>query len=73
MHVPDPRDQEVAYRYFSPFVERFRDGTSVLDVASGRKTSFIGRFVCAVINAFFEKFVVGYDLYLLARKNADKS
>ena len=36
MHVPDPRDQEVAYRYFSPFVERFRDCTSVLDVASGR-------------------------------------
>ena len=54
MHVPDPRDQEVAYRYFSPFVERFRDGTSVLDVASVRKTSFIGRFLCAVINAFFE-------------------
>jgi len=36
MHVPDPRDQEVAYRYFKPFVERFKGCQSVLDIASGR-------------------------------------
>jgi hypothetical protein len=36
VHVPDPRDQEVAYRYFKPFVERFKGCTAVLDVASGQ-------------------------------------
>lgn len=36
MHIPDPRAQEVAARYFKPFVERFRGCKSVIDIASGQ-------------------------------------
>ena len=36
MHVAEYRDQEVAQRYFKPFVEYFRDRKSVVEVASGQ-------------------------------------
>jgi O-antigen chain-terminating methyltransferase len=36
MHIPDPREHEVAARYFKPFVEYFRGCERVLDVASGQ-------------------------------------
>ena len=36
MHIPDPRDREIARRYFKPFVERFRGCKAVVDVASGQ-------------------------------------
>jgi SAM-dependent methyltransferase len=36
MHIPDPREYEVAIRYFRPFVEYFRGCRRVLDVASGQ-------------------------------------
>jgi SAM-dependent methyltransferase len=36
MHVPDPREYEVAMRYFRPFAKYFRDCRRVLDVASGQ-------------------------------------
>ena len=36
MHIPDPREREVAVRYFRPFVEYFRGCERVLDVASGQ-------------------------------------
>jgi len=36
MHIPDPREYEVAMRYFRPFVDYFRGCRRVLDVASGQ-------------------------------------
>jgi SAM-dependent methyltransferase len=36
MHVPDPREREVARRYFQPFIERFRGCQAIVDVASGQ-------------------------------------
>ncbi|MEX2129070.1 MAG: class I SAM-dependent methyltransferase [Xanthobacteraceae bacterium] len=36
IHIPDPREREVAVRYFKPFVEYFRGCRHVLDVASGQ-------------------------------------
>lgn len=36
MHIPDPRDREIARRYFRPFVERYRDCKAFIDVASGQ-------------------------------------
>lgn len=36
MHIPDPREREIARRYFKPFVEYFRSCRRVLDVASGQ-------------------------------------
>lgn len=36
MHVPDPREREVARRYFRPFMDRFRGCQAVIDVASGQ-------------------------------------
>jgi len=36
MHVPDPRERELARRYFKPFIERFRPCKSVIDIASGQ-------------------------------------
>jgi len=36
MHIPDPRDREIARRYFRPFVQHFRDCREVVDVASGQ-------------------------------------
>jgi 2-polyprenyl-3-methyl-5-hydroxy-6-metoxy-1,4-benzoquinol methylase len=36
MHIPDPREREVARRYFKPFVPYFKECKAVLDVASGQ-------------------------------------
>ena len=36
MHLADRRDQAVAKKYFMPFVERFRDHSPVLELASGQ-------------------------------------
>jgi hypothetical protein len=36
MHIPDPREHEVAIRYFKRFVEYFRGCEHVIDVASGQ-------------------------------------
>lgn len=36
MHIADSRDRVVAYRYFQPFVQRFRTCKAVLDIASGQ-------------------------------------
>lgn len=36
MHIPDPREREIARRYFKPFIEHFRNCRAVLDVASGQ-------------------------------------
>ena len=36
MHVPDPREREVARRYFQPFIERFRGCQSIVEVAAGQ-------------------------------------
>jgi O-antigen chain-terminating methyltransferase len=36
MHIPDPREREIARRYFRPFLEHFRSCRSVVDVASGQ-------------------------------------
>src|SRR6185436_17583942 len=36
MHIPDPREYEVAMRYFKPFVQYLRDSQRILDVASGQ-------------------------------------
>jgi O-antigen chain-terminating methyltransferase len=36
MHIPDPREREVARRYFLPFLRIFRPCRAVLDLASGQ-------------------------------------
>jgi len=36
MHVPDPREREVARRYFQPFLKHFRACKAVVDIASGQ-------------------------------------
>ncbi len=36
MHIPDPREYEVAMRYFKPFVQYLRGSQRILDVASGQ-------------------------------------
>lgn len=36
MHIPDPREHEVAMRYFKPFVKHFAGCQRILDVASGQ-------------------------------------
>jgi O-antigen chain-terminating methyltransferase len=36
MHIPDPREYEVAMRYFKPFVKYFAGCQRILDVASGQ-------------------------------------
>jgi O-antigen chain-terminating methyltransferase len=36
MHIPDPREREVARRYFAPFLKHFQGRKSVVDIASGQ-------------------------------------
>ncbi|MCX8157162.1 MAG: class I SAM-dependent methyltransferase [Verrucomicrobiae bacterium] len=36
MHIPDPREREVARRYFAPFLKHFHGCRSVVDIASGQ-------------------------------------
>ncbi len=50
MHIADYRDQEVAQRYFKPFVPYFQNCQSVVEVASGQGY-FMGMLRDAKINA----------------------
>ncbi|MEI7732394.1 MAG: class I SAM-dependent methyltransferase [Verrucomicrobiota bacterium] len=36
MHVPDPREREVARRYFTPFLKYLQSCRSIVDIASGQ-------------------------------------
>jgi O-antigen chain-terminating methyltransferase len=36
MHIPDPREREVARRYFTPFLKYFQQCSSIVDIASGQ-------------------------------------
>lgn len=36
MHIPDPREREVARRYFTPFLKHFHGCKAVVDIASGQ-------------------------------------
>jgi O-antigen chain-terminating methyltransferase len=36
MHVPDPRDREIARRYFAPFLKHFQSCRAIVDIASGQ-------------------------------------
>jgi len=36
MHIPDPREREVARRYFAPFLKYFQGRRAVVDIASGQ-------------------------------------
>lgn len=36
MHIPDPREREIARRYFQPFIGHFRSCKSVVDIACGQ-------------------------------------
>lgn len=65
MHIPDPREREVAMSYFKPFVQYFRDCSRVLDVASGQG-HFLQLLKEAGINA--EGIEVDTDLCRLTRE-----